>query len=40
MTKIAVAGAGGRMGRTLIEACNNSKNQSWQQLLKGQIPAL
>ncbi len=25
MTKIAVAGAGGRMGRTLIEACNNSK---------------
>jgi 4-hydroxy-tetrahydrodipicolinate reductase len=26
MTKIAVAGAGGRMGRTLIEASNNSKN--------------
>ncbi len=25
MTKIAVAGAGGRMGRTLIEACNYSK---------------
>lgn len=26
MTKIAIAGAGGRMGRTLIEACNNSEN--------------
>lgn len=24
MTKIAITGAGGRMGRTLIEACNNS----------------